>query len=111
MRTEFAKHSKECAETYNITPEQITELRTAKDNSSFQPSQNFKTFVRCISIKTGSVVIETGVINVDRIVQIGVSQGIDEAVFRTKVEKCKPTYSGSYTPDDAWTMYSCIYSK
>lgn len=109
-KTEYLANFNACNTIYNISKEQLVELRYTKDKAAYVASDSLKEFNKCVIDKSGYVVADGAEPNWERMITFGVASGYDESTLRTNIDKCKPLYTGSHTVDEDWALYTCIFS-
>lgn len=104
----IAEVTKTCAISNNIPVETIVRMRATADKSTIEATDDLKCFAKCAIDGSGFIVDNK--INGERLVQIGVSHGKDEAKLREGVKRCESLFTGTNDCAKSWELYVCFFS-
>lgn len=84
----------------------MAELKSSTDKAAVEASDDLKCFSKCVSDKIG--IFNGDSVNIDRLVEINVAAGMDEAKVRASAEQCKRADDTKIDCKAAFDMYACF---
>lgn len=97
-----------CRRKHGITDEEFDAVRTTADKNTVEASEDLKCFAKCLV--DASAVMQTGRLDIDRLVKLSARQGFDKDKVRERAVLCAPQIPNEIGCDSAWALYTCIFT-